>query len=63
MTAKEIMQSPWWARSVELVVTTACCVVLLLVTASNPSADDVGKGLGSGLLGFLVSRFFGGKQA
>ena len=57
------MKQLWWHRCAELSVMTGCCCASLLVLANNPSADEIYKGLASGVAAFFISQFTSGLYA
>lgn len=48
--------APWYKRSVEMLAATACIVLVLLVTASNPSYDELVKGLLAGVSSYVLTQ-------
>lgn len=55
------MQGPWYKRTVEMLAATACVVLVLLVTASDPSYDEIVKGLLSGVCSYVLTTFVGAR--
>jgi hypothetical protein len=58
MKLDEIVKpNPWWARLVELAVITICAIAVLMFLASDPSYDEIEKGVAAGFFAFVVGQF------
>lgn len=54
-------KTPWYQKSIEMLAATVCVVLVLLVTASDPSYDEIVKGLLSGVCSYVLTTFVGSR--
>jgi len=50
----------WYQTIGTIVVCTVCVTVFMMLTASNPSADDLFRAIGSAGVGYAAARFMPG---